>query len=115
MKKKKVYKNRDSKDLNDNYTFVKLENLKEFKGTHEEFLSKITHLKPGYLKKENGRIITHLWWEDKDMWFMNHGEQRIISERKSNFTSYGWFIEKDMLGILKSMIRQDNLIMYFKK
>jgi len=116
MAKKKVWKNKDSKDLNNNYTHVKVEQLVEFKGTVEEFLSRITHLKPGYLKKDNGRIITHLWWESKDNWFMNYGEQKIIRDNKSTFNGdNGWYIAKDMPHVLRNWIKQDNLVMYFRK
>jgi hypothetical protein len=109
------FRNKDSKDLNEGYSFVKMENLEEYKGTIEEFLSQITHLRPGYMKKPSGKTILHFWWEDKESWFMNHGSQTISNNNKEVFnTTGGWYIAKDMPIIIKGHV-EDKYKMYFKK
>lgn len=107
MAKKKRYKSRDEKDLNNNYTHVNPDDLVKFDGTPEEFLARITHRKPGYTKKPKGRTITHWWWETKDSWFMNHGKQRISKNERYDFDGdNGWYIAKDMPRIIEQEIRQ---------
>lgn len=113
---KRKYSNRDSKDLNTNYTAVDISRLIEFKGTVEEFLSNITHLKPGYLKKPNGRNIIHLWWETSEHWFMNMGVQKPKKNGQHEFdSSSGWYIAKDMPSILRSMLKKQEFRMYLKQ
>jgi hypothetical protein len=47
---------------------------------------------------------------------MNYSEHKIIKDNKSTFNSdNGWYIAKDMPKVLKHWIKEDNLIMYFKK
>jgi hypothetical protein len=109
------FRNKDSKDLNEGYNFIKTENLEEYKGTIYEFLSEITHLRPGYMKKSNGKTILHFWWEDKDSWFMNHGSQTISNTGKEAFsTTGGWYIAKDMPNIINGHVKE-KYKMYFKK
>jgi hypothetical protein len=109
------FRNRDSKDLNEGYSFVKTENLEEYKGNTEEFLSEITHLRPGYMKKPNGKMILHFWWEDKESWFMNHGSQTISNTGKETFsTTGGWYIAKNMPNIIDGHVKE-KYKMYFKK
>jgi hypothetical protein len=40
--------------------------MKKFDGTIKEFISSITNIKKGYLKKPNGKKIEGLWWEESD-------------------------------------------------
>lgn len=111
---KKKFKTRASRDLNNHYTHVRPEDLKIFQGTIEEFLNEITHRRPGYMKKDNGRTIIHWWWESKDKWFMNHGDQRISKEEKFSFEGdNGWFTEADMPTVIALYIREEYK-MYFK-
>lgn len=111
---KKKFKNRESKDLNNNYNHIRVEELELFKGSVEEFLNRITHRTPGYLKKKNGRTIIHLWWESKDKWFMNHGDQVISKTARTKFKGdNGWYIESDMPNIINCNLRQ-GYEMYFK-
>jgi hypothetical protein len=115
MAQKKKYKSRDEKDLNTNYNHVDPSKLVEFKGSIEDFLAKITHLKPGYLKKPNGRNIIHFWWEDKDSFYMNNGTQTINKNNTPNFKSDGeWRIAKDMPRVLDVYLRDGEYKMYLK-
>ena len=112
---KTKYKPRDEKDLNTNYNHVDPSKLVEFDGTIEEFLARITHLKPGYLKKPNGRSIIHWWWDDKEFWFMNHGIQTINKNNRPSFKAEGgWILAKDMVDVIRRYLRNDEYNMYFK-
>ena len=112
---KKRFKSRDEKDLNTDYNHVNPKDLVEFDGTVEEFLARITHRKPGYLKKPQGRTIIHWWWETKDNWFMNHGSQRITKNERYGFSNEnGWYIATDMPRIIEQHLRSGEYKMYFK-
>jgi len=107
MPKQQKYKTRDSKDLNTNYNHVNPDDLIEFDGTVDEFITRITHRKPVYMKKENGRSIIHWWWEDKDLWFMNHGMQRITKNERYGFDGdNGWLIATQIPIIFERHIRE---------
>ena len=85
---------------------IKASELVPFKGTVKQFIQSITLNKPGYIK--TGKAITHLWWEDKEMWFMNYGTQR-----RRDVATYGWYIAKDLENIIKGYINEEG-IMCFK-
>jgi len=114
MAKKERYKSRDEKDLNNNYTHINPNDLVLFDGTVEEFLSRITHRKPGFMKKPKGRTIIHWWWETKDFWYMNHGTQRITKNERYEFDGdNGWYIAPQMPTIIEQQIRL-GFQMYFR-
>lgn len=107
FKYEKKFKSRDERDLNQDYTIVKVQDLKEYKGTIQQFLDQITPSKPGYLY--NGKdTLMHLWWEDNERWFMNYGYQ---SGKK--FQKEGWLIAKDLNRIIENQLK-DGCIMYLK-
>lgn len=114
-KRKKGYKSKAERDLNNNYIYVEPESLAKFKGSIKSFISKATYKKPVYLKKPKGRTIIHLWWESKDNWFMNHYHQRITKKnRYKDDNNNGWYLEPDMEDIIKLELRE-GYEMYIKK
>ena len=113
-KTNKRFKSRDEKDLNTNYNYVNPNDIVEFDGTTQEFLARITHRKPGYMMKPNGRIIIHWWWETKESWFMNHGKQRITKQKRRGFDGEnGWYIATQMGDIIGQHLH-DGYKMYLK-
>ena len=82
---------------------VKVSELKPHKGSIEKFIEKITFKKPGYIL--TGKTITHLWWEDNELWFMNHGTQR-----RKDVATFGWYIAKNLPETIQCYLSEGGIM-----
>ena len=111
-KKSNIYKlSRNTEDANDALSrrCVKLKELIEFTGTVKQFIDRITIKNSGYIHLQ-GQGLTHLWWEDKEEWFMNTAHQN-----NKKISRGGWFIAKDLPDILKGHIRRGGKLYFTTK
>ena len=86
--------------------------MNRFDGTPAEFLAQITHNKRGFLKKNNGRLLVGLWWEEtnpSEYHFMNIAEKKI---NEKSFKSSIWVKAKDVIWNIEVYMKEGYL-MYF--
>jgi len=88
---------------------VSVKDITLFDGDIWEFKEKMGVTKSVYLRKDKGRKIVHLWWEDKEKWFINQADQNGVKLDDSTWTTDGnW--EKTINYYLNQEYR-----MYIKK